>query len=77
MDICYKGEIESFGRFNVTRIEALDGIKFFFSEDEWVMIRISGTEPLLRTYSEAADRETAEEILDAAGKTIASLAKGH
>jgi phosphomannomutase len=75
MDICYKGEIESFGRFNCTRIEALDGIKFFFSEDEWVMIRTSGTEPLLRTYSEAPDRETAEEILDAAGNTIASLAK--
>jgi len=75
MDVCYKGEIESFGRFNVSRIEALDGIKFFFSEDEWVMIRISGTEPVLRTYSESANRETAEEILDAAGKTIASLTK--
>ncbi|MFC2112609.1 phosphoglucomutase/phosphomannomutase family protein [Bacteroidota bacterium] len=75
MDICYKGEIESFGSFKVSRVEALDGIKFFLSKDEWVMIRASGTEPLLRTYAEAATREKAEEILDAAGKTIATLAK--
>ena len=75
MDICYKGDIESFGKFRVTRVEALDGIKFFFSDDEWVMIRASGTEPMLRTYAEASNRETAEEILEAAGKFIASIAK--
>ncbi len=75
MDICYRGEIESFGRFRVTRTEALDGIKFFFSGDEWLMIRDSGTEPLIRTYAEAVDRETAEEILEAASRTIASLVK--
>ncbi|HEC41341.1 MAG TPA: phosphoglucomutase/phosphomannomutase family protein [Bacteroides sp.] len=75
MDLCYKGEIESFGKFRVTRIEALDGIKFFFSDDAWVMIRASGTEPLLRTYAEAANREIAEEILEAAGKTIAAIVK--
>ncbi len=75
MDICYKGKIESFGRFRVTRVEALDGIKFYFSDDEWVMIRASGTEPLIRTYAEAADPKTAEEILEAASKTIAALCK--
>jgi phosphomannomutase len=75
MDICYKGEIESFGKFRVTRIEALDGIKFFFSDDAWVMIRASGTEPLLRTYAEAENQEIAEEILEAAGKTIAAIVK--
>jgi phosphomannomutase len=75
MDLCYRGEIESFGNFRVTRVEALDGTKFFLGEDEWLMIRSSGTEPLLRTYSEAADRETAEAILEAAYRTIASLGK--
>jgi phosphomannomutase len=75
MDACYRGDLESFGRFRVVRTVALDGLKFYFNEDEWVMIRLSGTEPLLRTYAEAADRETAEEILDAAGQTIARLGK--
>lgn len=74
MDLCYKGEMESFGRFKVTRVEALDGIKFFLSEDEWLMIRASGTEPLLRTYAEAATPEIAGEILDAAADTISRMA---
>jgi phosphomannomutase len=75
MDACFRGDIETIGRFQVARTVALDGIKFYFNEDEWVMIRSSGTEPLLRTYAEAEDRETAEEILDAAWQTISGLAK--
>jgi phosphomannomutase len=66
MDQCYKGDIEAFGDFSVIRVEALDGVKFYFSEDEWLLVRTSGTEPLLRTYAEASDPETAEKILDAA-----------
>jgi phosphomannomutase len=75
MEICYKGDIESFGDFRIIRAEALDGIKFFFSEDEWLMIRASGTEPLIRTYAEAGDHQTAEKILEEAGRVIARLAK--
>ncbi len=75
MDACFRGDIETIGRFRVARTVALDGIKYYFNEDEWVMIRSSGTEPLLRTYAEAEDRETAEEILDAAWQTISGLAK--
>jgi phosphomannomutase len=75
MEACYRGDLESIGRFRIVRTVALDGIKFYFNEDEWVMIRLSGTEPLLRTYAEAADRDTVTEILDAAGQTIAMLGK--
>ncbi len=70
MEKCRMGEYRSFGRFEVESIDELDGSKFCFSDDEWVMLRASGTEPLLRIYSEARDRETAEEILDAAYKTV-------
>ncbi len=73
MDTCYKGEIESFGKFKVSRVEALDGIKFFLGDDQWLMIRASGTEPLLRTYAEAGDRKTTEEILEEAFVFISSL----
>jgi len=75
MDVCYKGDIENFGPFRVIRTEALDGIKFFFSENEWLMIRASGTEPLLRTYAEAGDKKTADDIIEAAGKLITSIGK--
>lgn len=75
MDLCYKGEIESIGRFPVSRIEALDGIKFYINENEWFMVRASGTEPLLRTYSEASDPAIAEELLEEGYKSLAELAK--
>jgi phosphomannomutase len=70
MEKCRMGEYRTFGRFEVESIEELDGTKFIFNEDEWVMLRASGTEPILRIYSEARDRDTAEEILEAAHKTV-------
>jgi phosphomannomutase len=73
MDKCYRGEIENFGEFRVIRVEALDGTKFFFNAEEWVMIRGSGTEPLLRTYAEAINRERAEKILQATFETVSRL----
>ena len=55
---CKAGKYTSFGTYKVSRTADLDGFKYFFNEDEWIMIRPSGTEPLLRIYSEAAKRET-------------------
>ncbi|AAM02133.1 phosphoglucosamine mutase [Methanopyrus kandleri] len=36
----------------------IDGVKLFY-EDGWVLVRPSGTEPLIRVFGEARDRETA------------------
>ena len=54
-------------------MEDLDGFKFFLDAptgdngaEAWVLLRGSGTEPLLRVYCEAAAPETVNEILDAA-----------
>src|ERR1019366_1647714 len=65
------------GRFAVTRIENMDGMKFFFDTpnngngaDAWVLIRASGTEPLLRVYSEASSPELVQEILGEAEKFV-------
>ena len=63
----------SIGKFNVLRSGDLDGFKFFLDAptgdngaEAWVLLRGSGTEPLLRVYGEAAAPETLNEILDAA-----------
>ena len=45
------------------RLDDLDGFKFFFDDNTWTMIRASGTEPVLRTYAEAATLEKANDIL--------------
>jgi phosphomannomutase / phosphoglucomutase len=39
------------------RVENLDGIKIWIDEETWVMIRASGTEPLIRMYAESTDKD--------------------
>ncbi|MCS6990927.1 MAG: phosphoglucomutase/phosphomannomutase family protein [Chitinophagales bacterium] len=60
---CQKGLYKSFGRYHILRTEDLDGFKYHFSNDEWVMIRPSGTEPLLRVYGEAPSRQGVRDML--------------
>ena len=67
---CKAGEYQKFGDYQVQRTDTLDGFKYFLSDEEWVMIRPSGTEPVLRTYAEAADQATALKILEATHNTI-------
>ena len=64
---------QSLGRYRVVKKENLDGIKFFLDApangngaEAWILFRASGTEPLLRAYSEAASPELVDEILTAA-----------
>jgi len=61
---CEKGIYTSFGDLEVRKVETIDGFKYFFDNDEWVMIRASGTEPVLRTYAGAATNEAAFKILE-------------
>jgi len=56
--------------FPVAGVEALDGIKFMLEPSAWVLIRASGTEPLLRTYAEAPSPEAVEAILAEVGRIV-------
>ena len=67
---CKNNAYDSFGPYKVTRLETIDGWKYFFDNDEWLMIRASGTEPVLRNYAESATTEKAFAILKAAEKTL-------
>ncbi len=70
--------------YKVLRMENMDGYKFFLDApregdgaEPWVLVRGSGTEPLLRIYCEASGPELVDEILSAAesfvyGKAIAA-----
>jgi len=42
---------------NPVRVETLDGIKIWIDDETWIMIRPSGTEPLLRMYAESTDKD--------------------
>jgi phosphomannomutase len=49
-----------------------DGFKFIFDDGSWLLIRPSGTEPLLRIYCEAVDPAAVDSLL-AAGREIAGI----
>lgn len=66
VDNCKNNRYQSFGNYKIVRMEDIDGWKYFFSENEWLMIRASGTEPILRAYAESSSRAEAFKILDTA-----------
>ena len=47
-----------------------DGVKFFTADGSWLLVRFSGTEPLVRVYAEASSAPLRDELLDL-GETIA------
>ncbi|MFK8043849.1 MAG: phosphoglucomutase/phosphomannomutase family protein [Crocinitomicaceae bacterium] len=70
IDKCKTGKFNFFGKYKVERIEDLDGFKYHFDENRWLMIRPSGTEPVLRTYAEAPTLEEVRHILENCKLTI-------
>jgi phosphomannomutase len=57
----------------VVRREDMDGIKLYLGEAGWVMVRASGTENLLRVYSETSKPETTRRILEAVTQIVHNL----
>ena len=51
------------GRYNVLKIDTQDGFKFWV-DNGWLLIRASGTEPLIRFYAEADTIAKVNELLD-------------
>ncbi len=60
----------NFGKYNFNRIETIDGVKYHLDNGGWILLRASGTEPLLRVYAEGNSKEEALDILDDVIKTI-------
>lgn len=52
------------GGRKVEKIDRLDGVKFLFAGGSWMLMRPSGTEPLVRIYAESETREELEDLLE-------------
>lgn len=70
MQNCADDKYKSFSSYKVNSVDNIDGYKYYFDNDEWVMIRPSGTEPVLRTYAESKDTDGAFKILKEVHATI-------
>ena len=72
--------IADFAGMTVLRVETLDGIKFFLDNPEcagkpnaaetWLLLRASGTEPLLRVYCESCSTTSVTKVLEAAQEFV-------
>jgi phosphoglucomutase len=61
---------EHLGGKRVLAVERVDGIKFDFDDDDWLLLRLSGTEPLIRCYAEAESKVELEKLLSLGVKRL-------
>ncbi len=55
---------------SVVKVDSYDGVKYHLADDSWLLIRPSGTEPVLRVYAEAGSDEAVEAMLAQAGELV-------
>ena len=61
------------GGVAVREVVTVDGVKYLMADDGWLLIRPSGTEPVLRVYAEAHSPETVQALLTE-GRSLADAA---
>ncbi len=52
----------------IEEIRTSDGVKYYLNDGSWLLIRPSGTEPVLRVYAEAPSLERVEALLSFGGE---------
>jgi alpha-D-glucose phosphate-specific phosphoglucomutase len=57
----------------IARISDQDGVKYILSDNSWLLIRPSGTEPVLRVYAESHSDEQVQRLLDAGAQMAEEL----
>ncbi len=45
------------------RVDMIDGVKVWIDDDTWIMVRASGTEPIMRLYAESADENKLRDVV--------------
>ncbi len=67
---CKAGAFDSIGSYSIMDTHDVDGYRFILEEGKWVMIRPSGTEPVLRVYAQGSSHDEVRNILDATHKSL-------
>ena len=61
---------DEIGGIKVIDLLTVDGVKYIMKDDSWLLIRPSGTEPVLRVYAEGRSEDMVQALL-AYGETVA------
>ena len=56
----------------VVELDTADGFRFMLADNAWLLVRFSGTEPLLRIYAESSTQERVEKLIEA-GRKLAGV----
>ncbi|MDD3150061.1 MAG: hypothetical protein PHV68_04430, partial [Candidatus Gastranaerophilales bacterium] len=64
---------KSIGNITVKNIKTIDGIKIYFEDESWMLIRPSGTEPLLRIYFETNEQNKLDNFINDTKKIISKF----
>jgi len=63
----------SIGGETLLSVSTLDGVKYLFEDDSWLLIRPSGTEPVLRVYAEGRSKEMVKAMIEYGEKVAESV----
>jgi phosphomannomutase len=63
MDYCKNNPPAKLLKSPLAEVKSYDGVKFIAQDGTWLMLRGSGTEPILRIYGEAKSDSDAEKLL--------------
>lgn len=56
----------------VTGVNRMDGVKYLFDDGSWMLLRMSGTEPVVRCYAETHTKEDLEVLLETGSQFVLS-----
>src|SRR5713101_2299616 len=71
-----QGDFSVFRGRHVTQTDRTDGLKLTFEDGSWLLLRFSGTEPVVRVYTEAGSREAAARLAEEATAWILEATTG-
>jgi phosphoglucomutase len=57
-------DVSQIGKRRVAQINRMDGVKYIFEDGSWLLLRPSGTEPLVRIYAESVSEQELKELLE-------------
>jgi phosphoglucomutase len=63
---------DSIGGRRVAEVNRMDGVKYIFDDGSWILLRMSGTEPVVRCYAETSTKKDLEVLIETGSKFVLS-----